>query len=271
MTENTAASETGLPSLYELLIQRPLYAPVNDCDYQYLTDLRFRTIQFDTYCVRCLKETTFKTVSRTFVGEGFKIEAGVNGQFQVSLACLRCNYNYMFMFWLSNASLEKIGQRPAIADIINGDLVRFKGVLKDQFFRELSRANGLIAHGVGIGAFVYLRRIFEHLIADHFESSTVKNDTEIQFAKLRIDEKIEALKDVLPSALVQNKAMYSVLSTGIHSLSEEECKAYFPIVRAGIMQILEQDLSAKQRLEAERKLALEIAEAAGKLKTKFSK
>lgn len=60
--------------------------------------------------------------------------------------------------------------------------------------------------------------------------------------------------------------MYKILSAGIHSLSEDDCTLYFPLVKAAILQILEQDLAAKQRRDAEKNLEIEIAKTVEKLK-----
>jgi hypothetical protein len=65
-------------------------------------------------------------------------------------------------------------------------------------------------------------------------------------------ERIELLKDELPEFLVENKAMYSILSKGIHELSEEECLTAFPILKVGIEIILDVKLEAAKK---EKKLA----------------
>ena len=38
--------------------------------------------------------------------------------------------------------------------------------------------------------------------------------------------------------LIQNTTIYGILSKGIHELSEEECRKYFPVVKECIYQIL---------------------------------
>ena len=38
--------------------------------------------------------------------------------------------------------------------------------------------------------------------------------------------------------LVKNTTIYGILSKGIHELSEEECRKYFPVVKQCIYQIL---------------------------------
>jgi hypothetical protein len=67
---------------------------------------------------------------------------------------------------------------------------------------------------------VYLRRIFEKLIHDHHRDFTERNGPIKRFDTLRMDEKIGSLAEVLPPALVKNKATYGILSKGIHALDE---------------------------------------------------
>ncbi len=51
----------------------------------------------------------------------------------------------------------------------------------------------------------------------------------------------------LPTFLVENKNMYSILSIGIHQLSEDQCKDYFAPLKLGIELILDEKLEKKQR------------------------
>ena len=75
---------------------------------------------------------------------------------------------------------------------------------------------------------------------------------------LRMDEKIEDLKDHLPSFLVENKEIYVILSKGIHELTEDECLGYFDAVKTGIEfildQKLEQEKNKKKKEEAQARI-----------------
>ena len=51
-------------------------------------------------------------------------------------------------------------------------------------------------------------------------------------------ERIKMLQRYLPEILIKNKTIYGILSKGIHELSEEECREYFPVVKECIYQIL---------------------------------
>ena len=86
------------------------------------------------------------------------------------------------------------------------DESRVYRTLLDKSDAELHRAIRLAAHGVGIGSFVYLRRILERLIYQRFkalQATTGWSDDE--FRHRRMDEKIYLLKEHLSEFLVQTK------------------------------------------------------------------
>lgn len=55
-----------------------------------------------------------------------------------------------------------------------------------------------------------------------------------------MDEKVNFLNEYLPSQLVEMKAVYGILSKGVHELSERECLTYFPALKLSITLILDQ-------------------------------
>lgn len=75
-----------------------------------------------------------------------------------------------------------------------------------------------------------------------------------QFFKSKFDKKIETLKDYLPEALVKNKAIYGIVSKGIHELSEEECLDMFQPLLIGIELILDEVLAQKEKEKREKEL-----------------
>lgn len=248
------------PSAREILIERSLYdviAPTDDWG-PFLYGFRNEQFQFDAHCVHCKADSTFRST-----GVSYKMpvtEAAKPGYFSRSVSCTRHHHQYTYYFLLTEGGLQKIGQFPSIEDIVGADLQRYKLVLEDEDFRELRRATGLFSHGIGIGSFVYLRRIFERMIAKHkLEAQQAGQTLPEDFATRRMDEKIAALSAFLPPSLVKNRVIYGILSKGIHELDESTCRTYFPAVRAAIMQILEQDLEARLKKQAEADLEKEIA------------
>ena len=122
-------------------------------------------------------------------------------------------------------------------------------------------ARRVAAHDTGIGAFVYIRRIFDRLIKQRFETHKASESWKDEdFHDLRMVDKIKLLRKYLPPFLVENSAIYSVVSKGIHELEEEECIAFFPVLRSATLLILKQDKSFKDERAEEVKLKGAIAD-----------
>ena len=134
-------------------------------------------------------------------------------------------------------SMMKIGQYPSVADMTFPELDAYKHVISKEDRKELGTAIGLFASGIGAGSYVYLRRILERLIYQAKENAqdTVNNE---KFEQARMVERIKMLQGYLPDVLIKNTTIYGILSKGIHELSEEECREYFPVVKECIYQIL---------------------------------
>jgi len=95
-----------------------------------------------------------------------------------------------------------------------------------------------------------LRRVFERLINGRFvEFKDVEGWSDADFVGKRMDEKIEILKGHLPSFLVRNRKVYSILSKGIHDLEEPECLNAFEVLKHSIFFILDEDERKRQELQ----------------------
>lgn len=218
----------------------------------------------DLYCIDCGKESTFRSVTRY---RDFSFDHILKQiEYKRSFVCTRNeNHKFEIYFRVIPEHFEKIGQYPSIASIENNLILKYKKILNRDYI-EFSKAIGLYSHGIGVGSFVYLRRIFENLIFETFSlnKTKVKID-EDNFNKLRMDEKIDSLKDYLPTFLVRNSKLYSILSVGLHSLSENECLEYFEPVKIGIELILDEKI---EEIEKKKKIK-EAEDKLNKLSTKL--
>jgi hypothetical protein len=141
--------------------------------------------------------------------------------------------------------LEKIGQYPSLAALNLPHVRKYRAVLSDDVYSDLAKGIGLAAHDVGIGSYVYLRRVFERLVEDaHVVAKEEAGWDEDSYRQMRMAEKITALKSHLPEFLVSHAGLYSLLSKGLHELSEDECLKNFSVVRLGIELILDQKLNS---------------------------
>lgn len=221
--------------------------------------LRQENLGFDCYCIHCKKHTPFKSKRGDSHYPVWR-QAAQNkvlsfGTYNLDMFCQRDDthiYTYLFRHETigDEETITKIGQTPSLEDIARSDMEKYRDVLDAADFSELHRAGGLISHGVAIGAFVYLRRIFERLIYRHHDEFTKTNGPIDGFDGLKMDQKIEALKSTLPSLVVGNKAIYGILSKGIHELDEAACKRFYPIMHAVVISILEEDLQAREKAKS---------------------
>ncbi|GAB6107715.1 hypothetical protein [Fusibacter bizertensis] len=164
-----------------------------------------------------------------------------------------------YYFAIEDESLVKVGQFPSSADLDLPQASKYRSILGKQYYDELKRAIGLYSHGVGIGSFVYLRRIIEKLVYDAFsEAEAAGKLTKAEFeyqedGKHRngIEVKIKLLKGILPDLITENPKIYGIVSKGIHELSEEICSEYFSVLKNGIIMILDAIVEKKEKVKAE--------------------
>lgn len=188
--------------------------------------------------------------------------------FQNGCVCSRCKKHCLrFYSEVVDGKLRKVGQIPALAELHLPDVQQYREVLGDRY-SDLARGIGLSTHGIGIGAFVYLRRVFEHLVEEaRAEAAKDSGWDEGAYQRSRMNEKIELLAGYLPDFLVDNRGLYRILSLGIHELTEEECLKHFQVVRTGIELILDEKLVAVRRAKKIIQATKDVARVHGTLKT----
>lgn len=278
----------------ELLVNKGLYdsvdITVDDLDEieKCLTKDEYAGNTIDCFCVHCATNRVFEyTNSEVHEDTGImrmsvfddgnpkvrrpkreeQFRRYLNKRYAMTYRCTRDRQHFIiFDLITTDDKIIKVGQYPSVADLVIPEIAKYKPVLGTQY-REFSKAIGLFAHGIGIGSFVYLRRIIENLVFDKYNE--VSENLEIsntEFMRLKFDEKIEALKPYLPEVLVANKNIYGIVSKGIHELSEEECREMFPYIKAGIELILDSLLAEKERKSKEKIFEKFVAKKTGKLK-----
>ena len=156
-------------------------------------------------------------------------------------------------------TIEKIGQYPSIYDLneeINNK--RFLKLLDGEYRSYYTKACSLYSFNSCIGALIYLRRIFEKILTDTFEEN--KENLSVsseEYKKMKMKDKIETIKDYLPEIMREQgfNVIYTKISNGIHNLTENDCANLFPILKAGIDEILNEKLEYKEKKEREKELS----------------
>lgn len=232
----------------EFYLDTPLYTKVKTESMHHLATIvgTYSTDDFDGYNPIAKIDTTF-TLSNG-VSDVEKIL--ITGPNHAHIRCLRTKMYFYFYFIYNpkDGTLEKIGQYPSIADFHISKVKQYDKIFNKSYLKEFTKAIGLAAHGVGIGSFVYLRRIFETLIFEAADEMEKKgNFDHDHFKPLRMSDKIAYLHDYLPVFLVDHKDLYGILSAGIHELDEDICLEHFEVVKVGIEFILDEKLERWQK------------------------
>ena len=220
-------------------------------------------IRFDGYCPNCRRWTTSdrSSAGTRLSGYSDNYYKGLVQLHHISFRCARNDEHFQNFYCIfQTATLQKIGQWPSFADIAIDESKQYSALLDRTDTAEFHKAIGLAAHGVGIGSFVYLRRIFERLIEKRYrEFRDVEEWSDEDLYKLRMVEKIQHLSAHLPEFLVKNAKIYSILSVGLHELEEKECLEFFPVLRQSTIWILDQDKKKQEELRQQQALEKAIA------------
>lgn len=267
-----------IPQPTNFLLGTPLYAKTSyeGKEVWDVLDILYYDGTYDSYCTECRRDSTFQVSAarrpeqfvRNLVREyalkkqGHDIEPPVLdiGIYTIQAFCTRVNsHRQYFVCFVDHQAgtdttqkvcwtFQKIGQQPSYGDLHIAQVRKYTHVLSASQLGELTRAIGLASHDVGVGAYVYLRRIFESLVEEaHQESVADAGWNEEEYQRLRMGERISLLKSHLPTFLVEHPNMYSLLSKGVHELSEAECLKHFETLRLGIELILDERLEHRER------------------------
>jgi hypothetical protein len=243
-------SPAVMPPPAVFLLRTPLYKEYSIAKPQDVKALRHWGGKVGAFCPICESGSILEG-SNAYAGSFDLSHYVKDGYFDTTVSCNWGHDEQMwFRFKIKNMLIQKVGQWPSLADFALPEIARYRQLLGKQRYGDFSRAIGLAAHGIGVGSFVYLRRVFEGLIADAQKVAAAAGPFDHDaFDRARMDEKILMLKPWLPAFLVEHRGIYRILSVGIHELSEDDCLLYFDVVRQGIEAILEEHIEAEAKAE----------------------
>jgi hypothetical protein len=252
---------------YNFFFELPLYTKIHvtEANGRDFMDLMMTKKNIDAYNPILKQQTTFVIVRNPWSNKSQLTRDRIGayqGISEFELQCVRNNYRMKIFLnvnviyhdddqdKIEECTVMKIGQYPSIADIHISKIRQYDKVLSNDKLKEITKAVGLAANGVGIGSFVYLRRVFEYLIEESHQIAKTGNGWDEQrYVQNRMIEKIDQLNNHLPSFLVENKNLYSILSKGIHELEENECLEYFEAVKVGIELILDEKVEEYNKMK----------------------
>ncbi len=236
----------------------------------------------DLFCVQCKKERTFRLISPsikmpktpsiaavmpTYGGlyslANYSEDKLPPSYFLLEFACPSIEgHRAIYIFRTDKTTIIKIGEYPSYSDTLFPEIEIYRDLL-DSYFIELRTAIRLYCYNVGIGSFVYLRRIFEKVIIDvaikKYEKDSSWKLENYRIKHPRIEDIIKDLSSDLPNFLVENKRIYKILSKGIHELNETECMDMFDVLKASIEEILDEIIEKEKKNKTRKILGDKIA------------
>lgn len=146
--------------------------------------------------------------------------------------------------------VRKVGQNPSKISIEGFDFDRFKRLLSEiGGYDDYKKATLSYQYNFSVGAFAYLRRVFERIVYMYLEKI---NDESLK--NKRMDEKIKAISEYLDENVNNNaKMLYNILSKGIHELPDETCKEYYLVMKELIdMQLIHMESERNKEVQAKK-------------------
>lgn len=226
--------------LKEFFENGPLYSRIN-LPFPNQNMLQFYHIlnEIEKYCEVCEISKPFHNTNK----EEIAITVNKNIKKSMSLVhfkCVTCKSS-LKSYWLRTEIIEqdcltllvsKIGEQPQNELPKSKELAKFFKEDKDEY----NKAVICLAHGYGVAAFAYMRRIVENNIDNLLSLISEIVDTESSIANSisgikttsPMSEKIKIVNKAMPDHLKPDGfnplgQIYALLSEGVHSLPDEEC------------------------------------------------
>ena len=247
------------PSLYSVVYE-------GDDWYKKVISIKRDKNPYNEFCPKCQSISVFKAEDQCPYGANpneskDKRDLTLNRflNFGKRLICAKCHQDLVLYFKVVENKILKIGMYPSTADLDKGRLISDCRIPKSKFPKDLATAIGLKAHGVFVGAYAYLRRVYESLITEAANQAKMDEKLPDNFETLRVKEKISALSEYLPQYMVENRDAYGILSKGIHELSEEDCKTGYDILYNLIVLILEEKEKRRQSEKSKKDISINLS------------
>lgn len=140
-------------------------------------------------------------------------------------------------------TIKKVGQDPSMLDVHGFDFDKYKKQLeKLKAYDDYKKADLSNVDHFYVGAYAYLRRVFEKMINKYIKDNNVTLEDD------HVETKIKAVKDYFdPRIKSLLKNLYSILSKSIHELDEEQSKNYYQYLKAVIDMQLEFEYTEEEK------------------------
>ncbi len=158
--------------------------------------------------------------------------------------------------------VTKYGSYPSILDIKGFEFSKYSKFLNTiDAENDFKQSELSYAQNFTVGAYAYLRRVFEKMVNYYLDNLEEKKEY------TNMDEKLKAIRDRFEGKIRDQRTnIYSIVSLGIHELSEEECKVYYEFLK-GIICI---QLRYEKSLEEMDKESIHYASSISNIATRLS-
>lgn len=199
-------------------------------------------IYINLYCTNCDKEQVFNSKLYKIDGNYFYLE-------NYCKICSKYFYSYFILVMNTNENneyeyiIQKSGStiETSKLEIPNQDL---KELMQEELYKKaiLSFKNGLYT-----GSYIYFRKLLENKI----DEILIELDIFLEKKNNRFEDK---LKKLVENKIFENKGIYKTLyknlSEAVHSLTEEECKTQFILIKY-IFEFAIRNINFRKQLKKE--------------------
>ncbi|MFN4832405.1 MAG: hypothetical protein ACK5BG_19410 [Pseudanabaena sp.] len=280
--ENTVQEEIAYQSMAEFLESTPPNQSVHisdlvDSDYRVMyssnaTIMNKPEIQLHCSHESCNGNRFFRCIST----ERIYLDTEKYSHFYLTYRCSNCQKNKKIFSLAAKVDADgsscgecyKYGELPIYGPPVPSRLIKLIGQDREEFLKGRRCEN----QGLGIGAFVYYRRVVENqknrIIGEIVKVSERIGAPEDKIKPLRdaiketqFSKALEMAKDAMPESLLINGhspilLLHSALSEGVHALTDEQCLELASSIRVVLGELSERLSQAlKDELELTRALS----------------
>lgn len=245
----------------DLLTKQGVYGKIKNISPSDSSNLISRCFHsLDLYCPTCKANKTFvhsHTSCLNPSGQYVTNYCPSDSLYIFYYLCPTCTAAVRYVMYKGENELVKIGQYPSVYDIDRDELKQYQNnsLVDKSDFEQIYKAEICASAGYFVAAYTYMRRIYEALLLSVFEKNkTSIGISDIEFRKLRSDEKIAHIKPYLALGEDVYKPLYAILSAGIHSLTEEECGEDYNLLKIILLDILAAQKAQREKEENHKKV-----------------